>query len=354
MSDVEFWIARPTQYWAQPTAADADFTFARSYEDAGLDGLLLFDTQNLAPEVYVSLTAAANETVRLHVGTGVTNPTTRHAAVTASAAASLQLVSGGRAYLGIGRGDSALAHIGYSPAPLSPFDRYLQDVQAYLRGEEVDFAADADVDRLNLGDHPDTSQMTWLQNIPKSPVGVAASGPRVISIAAKHADRVDLMLGASRDRVAWGVDVARQARRDAGLDTDVPVSAYINMIVHDDGEAAWQLAAPALTSQSRFAVMHGKVEGPVSEMAKQTLPKIHASYDMKNHGTHGAGVITSEFAHEFGIYGPPAYCVDRLSELAELGIDRFILAGGPDIAMPNPEVAALASRFLTEVLPRFK
>ena len=103
MKSVEFWHARPTHFWHQVADIDPTFSFAHLYEDAGFDGLLFFDTQNLAPEVYVSLAAAANVTTTLKLGTGVTNPMTRHAAVTASAMATLQTISDGRAYLGIGR-----------------------------------------------------------------------------------------------------------------------------------------------------------------------------------------------------------------------------------------------------------
>ena len=355
MTTAELWLARPTHYWQQPSAPiDGTFSFARRYEDAGFDGLLFFDTQNLAPEALVSLTAAARETTTLGLGTGVTNPMTRHAAVAASAFATLQVVSSGRAYLGIGRGDSALAHLGYAPTPAGAFEKYLSDLMSYLRGEAVDFPPDADVDKLHLADTPDASRIQWLQDFPRVPVGVAATGPRVISIAAMLADRIDLMLGASPKRIQWGMEVAREARREAGMTGDVPVSAYVNLVVHDDGELAWKMAAPAITSQSRFAAMHGEPIGPVSDEGREILEKVHSSYNMKQHGVHGADFITSDFAHEFGIYGPPSYCVDRLSQLAELGVDRFILAGVPDLAMPMPEIAALAERFVAEVLPAFK
>ena len=99
MTEVEFFIARPTHYWGIEQPMDPSFLFARRYEDAGLDGLLFFDTQNLAPECYVSLAAVAKETTLLKLGTGVTNPRTRHAAATASAIATLQALSGGRAHL---------------------------------------------------------------------------------------------------------------------------------------------------------------------------------------------------------------------------------------------------------------
>ncbi|MGI9325920.1 MAG: LLM class flavin-dependent oxidoreductase [Pseudomonadales bacterium] len=353
MTKPEFWIARPTHYWGIQQPIDTTFSFGRLYEDAGLDGLLFFDTQNLSPEVYISLTAVAKETSTLQLGTGVTNPRTRHAAVTASAIATLQAVSSGRAYLGIGRGDSALAHIGYAPAKVRDLEAYIDNLNTYLRGEEVPFAADSDIHTLKLEDHPETSRIEWLKGSEPVPIGVAATGPKVIELAATKTDRIDFMLGASVQRIQWGLEIAREARQRTGLGP-VSASAYINMIVHDDGEEAWKLAAGAITSQSRFAAMHGKINGPVSANAAATLPKIHAAYNMKQHGQHDPGLITSEFAHEFGIYGPPAYCADRLSELIELGIDRFILAGGPELAHPQDFVAAMARRFTDEVLPKLR
>ena len=75
MANIEFWLARPTHYWMLPSEPiDGTFSFARGYEDAGCDGLLFFDTQNLALEALVSLAAAAKETTTLGLGTGVTNP----------------------------------------------------------------------------------------------------------------------------------------------------------------------------------------------------------------------------------------------------------------------------------------
>ena len=356
MANIEFWLARPTHYWMLPSEPiDGTFSFARRYEDAGFDGLLFFDTQNLAPEALVSLTAAAKETTRLGLGTGVTNPMTRHAAVTASAFSTLQVVSNGRAYLGIGRGDSALAHLGYAPTPAGAFEDYLSDLMSYLRGEAVDFPPDADVDRLHLADTPDCESDSVVAGLPQGAGGRGGhrSPGHLDCGQARGQDRPD----AGRQRETGPVGHGSRARSPAevrGWQGDVPFSAYVNLVVHDDGELAWKMAAPAITSQGRFAAMHGKVVGPVSDESRQILAKIHSSYDMKQHGAHGGDFITSDFAHEFGIYGPPSYCVDRLSQLVELGVDRFILAGGPDLAMPRPEIAALGERFVAEVLPRLK
>ena len=107
-------------------------------EGAGFDGLAVVDSQNLAGDPWVGLALAARETERLGLGTAVTNPVTRHPAVTAAAAVTLQVASAGRFVLGIGRGDSALAHLGRAPASVATFDRYLAVLQAYVRGDKVE------------------------------------------------------------------------------------------------------------------------------------------------------------------------------------------------------------------------
>ena len=82
---------------------------------------------------------AATVTERIGLGTGVSNSVTRLAASMASAALSVDRISNGRALVGLGRGDSALAHIGRAPARMKQFETYLRHLQAYLRGEAVPF-----------------------------------------------------------------------------------------------------------------------------------------------------------------------------------------------------------------------
>src|SRR5689334_18102631 len=144
---------------------------ARMVESLGFDSLVFADTQNITPEVWGQLMLAARDTERIELGTGVTNPGTRDAAVTASAALALQVESGGRAICGIGRGDSSLAKIGRQPAPVAEFERYVVRLQAYLCGETVD--RDGTPSRLEW--HGDA-------DVPKVPLEVAATGKRVIEV----------------------------------------------------------------------------------------------------------------------------------------------------------------------------
>ena len=333
---------------------------AQDLEAAGWDGLLVVDSQNLSGDPYVALALAGAVTSRIGLGTGVTNNVTRHASVTACSITSVDRVSNGRAVLGIGRGDSALAHLGRAPSRLGPFERYLRQLQTYLRGEAVPFD---DIDlptdlappmsELELADAPPASRIDWIAQGRKVPVEVAASGPRVIAIAALHADRVMFALGADVERIAWGIDVAKQARAKAGLDPDgVKFGAYINCGCHTDVDKARGLVRGGLTTFARFSVMHGKASGPVSDGDRAVLHDLRNSYDMKAH-TRGdsrqAGTLTAPFIDRFAVVGTPDQCIARLRGLAALGLDKVAMSGGMRGA--SAEDAAVSKRLLeTEVL----
>lgn len=338
---------------------------AKQLEDAGWAGFQVVDLQNLSGDPYVALAMAASATSRLGLATGVTNSVTRHASVTACSIASVQRISNGRAYLGIGRGNSALAHLGRGPARLASFERYLRQLRVYLRGDAVPFD-DIDIptsvappmSELELADAPPASQIGWLKDAgPVVPIEVAASGPRVIAIAALHADRVMFALGADTERLAWGIDLAKQARAKAGLDPDgIAFGAYVNAACHDDIVTARDLVRGSLTTFARFNVMHGTAAGPVSDSDRDVLRNLRDSYDMRAH-TRGdsrqAGVLTEPFIDRFAIVGPPARVTERLHALAALGLDKIVMTGA--MRGVSESAAAEAKQTMeTRVLPSFQ
>lgn len=326
--------------------------------------MLVVDSQNLAPDSYVALTLAAAGTERIGLGTGVTNSVTRHPAVTASAAMALQDVSSGRMVLGIGRGDSALAHLGRSPARFAGFRRYLVVLQRYLRGESVEFSeipmpdeVATGIAALGLADHPSASRILWHRgDLPKVPVEVAATGPRVIEAAAQLADRVLFTLGAVPDRIAWGIELATRARRKMELESsEIRFGAYVNVVCHPQPAVARQLVRGGLTTFARFSVMHGKTQGPVSESERSILESLHDGYDMKTHtrsDSEQAELMSDEFIDRFAIAGPPEHCVSRLNELKSLGLDKVVISG-PTAGADREEARMAMKRFDEEVLPAF-
>lgn len=330
---------------------------AERAETAGWDGIRYVDSQNLSGDCYIAMALAAKATTRLKLAVGVTNPVTRHPAVTASAIATVQAESDGRAVLGIGRGDSALAHLGMAPAPVPVFEDYLQRLQGYLRGDEVPFGKDANVAELHLANAPTSSRIEWLRpNQPKVPVDVAATGPKVIRAAARHADIISFAVGADVDRIRWGIATAKAARAAAGLDAAMRFGAYLPCVVHDDADVARHLGEGGLSLFARFSVMHGNVVGPASGAERKVLQDVHRAYDMTRHSRAGspqAGVLTGEFAREFGIFGPPAYVVERLRALIAEGLTVLTIVG-PSWGADPREAERAAQRMVEEVLPALR
>lgn len=324
-------------------------------EAGGWDGMYVVDSQNLSGDPFVALALAARETTRLRLGTGVSNPATRHPAAAAAGIGSVHVASGGRAVFGVGRGDSALAHLGLAPAPLDDLERFVRLTRSYLRGDSVSFddlhpyerdGARA-IDVMGLADRPADSRVHWLPgNLAPVEVEVAATGPRALQVAGRSADRVLLAVGADPQRVEW----AAQHARAAGA---TKLAAFLNVVAHDDLQTARSLGAGGLATFARFSAMDGTVRTPIDDASRQVLQQVHGSYDMHQHtraGSPQAGKLTAAFVDRFGIIGPPQHCIDRLIELIDLGIDRFIVVG-PSIDVDREQAKAAMQCFISDVMP---
>jgi 5,10-methylenetetrahydromethanopterin reductase len=317
---------------------------AEMAEADGWDGLALTDSQNLAGDTFAALTLAAHVTSRIKLATGATNPATRHPAVVASAIATVQAESNGRAVLGIARGDSALAYLGRKPIPLSEFRRSLEQIQTYLRGEAVDLDGYS-------------SRLEWLarEGWPKVPMSVAATGPKVIGIAARVADRITFSVGADPERLRGVIDLARQARAGTGL-PPLSLGAYVNAVAHPDRQRARELVRGRMGVYARFSTMHSNVLDSLSAPDRAVADRLAANYDMQAHATSGArheSALDDDFVDRFGIVGPSEHVAERLRELVGLGLDHFVIVGhGRDV---SPELLAESShRFGQEVIPLVK
>jgi 5,10-methylenetetrahydromethanopterin reductase len=313
---------------------------ARRVEAWGFDGLLVADSQNLNADVWIELGLAAAATERIRLGPGVTNPATRHPAVTASAAATLQLESGGRAVLGFGRGDSALTQIGRRPVPVDELESALVAIQGFLRGEQVQLDGVA-------------TEITWIADSgqPKVPVAVAATGPRVIEVGARHAERLDFTVGAEPDRVSWAVETARQAE---GGET-VSLGLFVNVAVDPDRAVARDLVRGSTSILARFSTEGGPPDG-LSEITRAGIARLASEYDESRHGQSRAPAarrLDDEFIDRFAVCGPADEVVERLAALGELGIERVIVVPGSLDADPAA-VEESNQRFAEDVLPALR
>ncbi len=331
----ELWRAGGSNTGFSPDAA-------RAVEAEGWDGQMFMDSQSLSADPWVLMGAWAQATERIKLSTGVTNPLTRHLAVTAASAATVHAISNGRAVLGIGRGDSALAYLGYAPASTAAFAPVLETLQTLLSGGAVDFAAlraqalsAASSDSLSLADRPGAARLKWLpEGLAKVPLDVAATGPKVIAMSAPVAERVTFSVGAAPDRIDWALALAREARAAKGMEGDASYGAQIIVVCSTDADAALQLASTFVQPLARFQVIQGPAAGPLAEGDAENLQAIRRAYDMNRHGDISgvsklaeAATIAPEFVRRYAVVGTPDDCTRRLVDLAARGLERLVVVG---------------------------
>ena len=283
----------------------------------------------------------AAETERIEIGTGVTNPVSRDPAVTASAALGLQVASGGRVVLGIGRGDSSMAKIGRRPAPPAEFEIYVERLRAYLDGEEVEREGSP-------------SRIEWLDEceVARVPIEVAATGPKVIDIAARRADQICFAVGADPERLAQCMTSARAAAEAAGRDpATLRLGAFVNCVIHDDPAVAREAIRGGLSVFAHFSGFAGMDIDSLPEGVRDAAQHLRTGYDMANHAVAGgehAQALDAEFIHRFGIAGPPGEATSRFAELRDTGLDFVrIVPGSRD--MPR-DVAAHSIQAMSKIV----
>jgi 5,10-methylenetetrahydromethanopterin reductase len=201
-------------------------------ESLGFGHLWLTDSSLHARNSYAYLTLASAASSRLQLGTAVTNPVTRHPAITAAAAATVDEISGGRLTLGIGAGDRPLLALGLRPSPLATLEAAINAIRLLWRGEDVD---------LSSGDFSLSSARLRFPSRPDIPVFISASGPKTLELAGRIGDGVILLVGLFPEALDWAIAQVGNGARAAGRPRPhVAVFAY--GAIDEDEETALQNA----------------------------------------------------------------------------------------------------------------
>jgi 5,10-methylenetetrahydromethanopterin reductase len=324
---------------------------AARVEELGFDILLCPDTQNLSPDPFGQLALATATTRRLKLGTGVTNPITRDVAVTACAFATLQAESAGRMICGIGRGDSSAAHIGRENAKTRELREFVEQLQAYSRGEPV-------------VRHGIESRMRWFDSVAVDPlpVDVACTGPQTIRMAVDVADRVSFAVGSAPERVRWAMDVALARLAETGRAREsLQIGAYVNLVCDEDESRAINLGRMISGMVAHFAGMKNASLEHLPPQLKALAAHMQQGYDMAQHARESGqhlSQVPDDFVDWFSICGPPKKCRERLEVLLDMGLDHVYQLGGSPVAHPHgarqAAMVGQAELYARQVLPYFR
>jgi probable F420-dependent oxidoreductase len=287
----------------------------RLAEENGFEYGWTYDSHILWHDGYPLLTLLAANTEKLKFGHCVTNPGTREPTVTASSYATLHAISGGRAVLGIGRGDSARRVIGYKPVKMAEFESSCQMIKDLMNGRPVEW-------------NGKELQLEWAQGRPKIPLYIAAYGPRALGVAGRIADGVIIQL-ADPVIIQWIMEQARAAASEAGRDPDELECLVCapSMLTDDIAEAReatrW---FPAMVSNHVMDLIERY--GEDSEIPKDLTEYVKARkfYDYKDHSREGAAhgeFVTDEICDRFSVIGSVDEVREKLRELDSIGVDHF-------------------------------
>ena len=280
---------------------------ARLAETLGYERCWVYDEGLAASDVYVTMTAIALATRSLEVGPGITNPYTRHAGATAGAIASLDQLSGGRAFLGIGAGGSLTLD------PLSiARDRPLTAVRETIEACRRLFAGDT----VSVeGSHVRLSEASLVHARASTEIWLAGRGPRMLELGGAACDGV-LVDFVYKPHLGSAMERIRSAGRAAGNE---PRIAYSTMLVTDDDTMA--AIKPHLTY--RLVDSPPEVREAIG-LAEADAARIRAA--LAGGLEAAAEHVRDEWALPFVIAGTPEECSQELHGLAaEHGIDSFVV-----------------------------
>lgn len=291
----------------------------RQAELYGFSHAWTFDSHLLWEEPYVIHSAMLAATRRITVGPMVTNPLTRDWTVTASTYATLNEMYGNRTVCGIGRGDSAVRVTNGRPATVAELREAISVIGGLANGREVEYRGSA----LRLAWNPAS----------RTPVWVAAYGPKVLAVAGQSADGFILQL-ADPTIAEWSIDAVRKSAVEAGREPgDVTICLAAPAYVTDGSPAQQQHAY----DQCRW--FGGMVGNHVADIVARygtdgaSIPRAltdyiagREGYDYNEHGRAGGAhtaFVPDEVVDRFCLVGTVEQHLARLRELQDLGVDQF-------------------------------
>jgi probable F420-dependent oxidoreductase len=222
------------------TSAAAWTELARRVEGAGFSTLLMPDHfgEQLAP--VPALMAAAAVTTTLRVGAFVFDNDYRHPSMLAKELATMDVLSDGRLEIGMGAG---WAEQEYRQAGM-PFDRAGVRIERMVEGVQVVKGLLGSGPFTFAGDHYRITDMDgWPEPAQQPPpLMIGGTGPRVLGIAARHADIVGINVDLSSpeantdDGLAQRVALVQQAAGDRldGLELNLTI---LGAVITDDLDA---------------------------------------------------------------------------------------------------------------------
>ena len=266
---------------ALPTAADS-WKYAKQAEELGFTHAWFYDTQMLSADCFVAMGAAAVNTKRIRLGTGVLVPSNRIAPVAANALATLNQLAPGRIDFGVGTGFTARRAMGFGAIKVKDMETYIHQVYGLLRRETVEFEMEGQKKKIRFL-NPELPLFNT-----KDPIALhlSAFGPRTRALTAKlRAGWIDFV-----GKVENGIKEVEAMRAEwskAGHAMgDLQATAFALGCVLQDGEPADSVRAMAQAGPRAAVMLHRAADEalaglkPGVAMLSSTTPELQGYIDL--------------------------------------------------------------------------
>jgi 5,10-methylenetetrahydromethanopterin reductase len=282
---------------------------AKLSEKLGFSHVWVGDSHLIWREAYVNMAAVALHTSKVKIGTGVTNPLTRHPSVVASAYATLEEYSAGRMIVGIGLGDSSVETMGMKPAKLAFFEKTMRQMRELLAGKEVEL----DTGKIHLL-HPCQGEV---------PIYIAASGPKMLELCGRIADGIIVLVGVADEYIAHAREKIAAGAKAAGRRLeDINLVLWVPCAVSDTAPAK-----DAVKAHVARVVAH-PLPYVLDPNEQKVLAEIRKTYDYYHHmdqQANHAEVIPDWLVDKFAIAGPLDQCRAQIERIKKTGIQQIAI-----------------------------
>lgn len=297
------------------TSTPETLELAKEAEALGFHSFWLSEGYHTRSAV-VRATVIATSTSSIRIGLGILSPHTKHPALLAMEAASLDEVARGRVIVGVGRVLNALRKHGLEQAGTIQLVKESIDlIRGFLRGEMVQYKGA----RFSV---PPPGSRLGFESTKDLPIYVGATGPAMLRLAGQHADGVLFNYPCTPSFVEYAMPFIDEGLKLSGrtLD-DFDVAAYLLVAVDEDEKralgAAKQFVAQKLSSRHSQMLRDAGVSESESGLAKERLEKFGLM--------RAAAELDDALARKVTIAGTPDQVVDGLRRFRGSGLKLPII-----------------------------
>lgn len=310
----------------------------RLAEDLGYSHFWYTDIR-LFRECFIGLAALAPHTSRIALGPGVTDPYSRHPAVTAATMATLDELTRGRAVLGLGIGGTSFKELGITVArPLTALREAVDVIRRLWRGEDV--TVQGKVVSLSSG------RLQFAPVRDNIPIYFATHGAQVTRLAGEIADGVliaNTMVPAAVDfYVAQVREGAAKSERRVDV---VDINIRPEVCIAENAGAAIEVIRRRVAQRLLWTYPHWEY---LERLHVELPTEIEAIAKGSRSVDEALPFVTNEALYGMGVAGDSEHVAAQIAAAIRPGVTSVTIRA---YALPGGSITPIVRSFIEDVMP---